>query len=92
MKQKLERRRNLKKRSAIKGAVTMEYVLLAVLIAGGSIIGIIAFSRTIMDMFDVGSLVLTGQHEAGAEAIGFYRTDRSADMKTAKEYSDSLHR
>ncbi len=70
----------------------MEYVLLAVLIAGGALFAVIAFSRTVMDMFHVASYMMTAQPEKAQNALVNYRKDRADDMDKAKEWSDSLHR
>ena len=74
------------------GAVTMEYVLLATLIAAGSLFAVIAFSRSIMDMFHVASYMMVAQPDKAENALKNYRKDRAEDMEKANEWSDSLHK
>ena len=74
------------------GAVTMEYVLLCVLIAAGSALAVIAFSRSIMDMAHVATYAMTGQYEKAGNALKEYRQDRAQDFDSAAQWSDSFHR
>ena len=74
------------------GAVTMEYVLLATLIAAGALFAVIAFSRSIMDMFHVASYMMVAQPDKAENALKNYRKDRAEDMEKANEWSDSLHK
>lgn len=76
----------------ISGAVTMEYVLLCLLVAAGSIMAVIAFSRSIMDMTHTVTYAMTGQADKAANALKKYRRDRAEDFKTAAQWSDSLHK
>ena len=74
------------------GAVTMEYVLLCLLIATGSMMAVIAFSRALLDMTHTMTYAMTGQTAKASNALREYRKDRAEDFKTAEQWSDSLHR
>ena len=74
------------------GAVTMEYVLLCLLVSASSLLAVIAFSRSIMDMTHTVTYAMTGQTEKASNALKEYRKDRAQDLKRAAQWSDSLHR
>ena len=74
------------------GAVTMEYVLLCLLVSASSLLAVIAFSRSIMDMTHTVTYAMTGQTEKASNALREYRKDREQDFKQAAQWSDSLHR
>ena len=74
------------------GAITMEYVLLCLLVSASSLLAVIAFSRSIMDMTHTVTYAMTGQTEKASSALKAYRQDREQDFKQAAQWSDSLHR
>jgi len=74
------------------GAITMEYVLLCLLVSASSLLAVIAFSRSIMDMTHTVTYAMTGQTEKASNALKEYRKDRAQDLKRAAQWSDSLHR
>ena len=74
------------------GVVTMEYVLLCLLVSASSLLAVIAFSRSIMDMTHTVTYAMTGQTEKASSALKEYRKDREQDFKQAAQWSDSLHR
>ena len=76
----------------VSGAVTMEYVLLCLLVSASSLLAVIAFSRSIMDMTHTVTYAMTGQTEKASNALKAYRKDREQDFKQAAQWSDSLHR
>ncbi len=51
------------------GAVTMEYVLLCLLIATGSMMAVIAFSRALLDMTHTMTYAMTGQTAKESNAL-----------------------
>ena len=87
MKKRLRRRRRNE-----SGVVTMEYVLLCLLVAAGSILAVVAFSRSVMDMAHTMTYAMTGQADKASNALKEYRKDRADDFKKAAEWSDSLHK
>lgn len=76
----------------VSGAVTMEYVLLAVLIAAGALFAVINFSRSIFGMIHVATYMMTAQPDKAANALNIYKKDRAADAEEAQKWVDSLHR
>ncbi len=78
--------------SDVSGAVTMEYVLLAVLIAAGALFAVINFSRSIFGMIHVATYMMTAQPDKAANALNIYKKDRAADAEEAQKWVDSLHR
>ena len=74
------------------GAVTMEYVLLCLLVSASSLLAVIAFSRSIMDMTHTVTYAMTGQTQKASNALKEDRKDRAQDFKQAAQWSDSLHR
>ena len=88
----VRKRRPRERRRAEAGVVTMEYVLLCLLVAAGSILAVVAFSRSVMDMAHTVTYAMTGQADKAANALREYRKDREQDFKQAAQWSDSLHR
>ena len=81
-----------KRRRNESGAVTMEYVLLCLLVAAGSILAVVAFSRSVMDMAHTVTYAMTGQASKASNALKEYRKDRADDFQKAAQWSDSLHK
>ena len=70
----------------------MEYVLLCLLVAASSLLAVIAFSRSVMDMTHTVTYAMTGQFEKAESSLREYRKDRAEDLQKAAQWSDSLHR
>ena len=73
-----------------KGAVMMEYVIVAVLIAAACVVGVVVFSRAVGGGFVTPARGVTGNHSEAAEMHRQQQSDRSADGEKAREYSDSM--
>ena len=74
------------------GAVTMEYVLLCVLIAGGAVMMVITFSRAVTKQFALMSYVMAPMpDEDFSEIQRRFREDTKDDVETAGKYSDYMH-
>ncbi len=74
-----------------KGAVMMEYVIVAVLIAAACVTAVAMFGRTIVGMFSVAAKGATGDSKDAKTTQDAVRTDQKADATKAGEYHDSLH-
>ena len=88
----VRKRRPRERRRNEAGVVTMEYVLLCLLVAAGSILAVVAFSRSVMDMAHTMTYAMTGQANKASNALKEYRKDRADDFQKAAEWSDSLHK
>ena len=74
------------------GAVTMEYVLLCVLIAGGAVMMVITFSRAVTKQFALMSYVMAPlPDEDFSEIQQRFREDTEKDAEVASQYSDYMH-
>lgn len=73
-----------------RGAASMEYVLIAVLIAAVVIFMVIAFSRGIFSTTTVNTYSVTLQHTRTQEALPLYRKDREKDITDARTNADSM--
>lgn len=75
-----------------RGAVLMEYVIVAVLIAVACLVGIVVFGRGIVRNTDIATKAAAGRGVRAGEAAEIYRVDADADIKEAekfpKEFSD----
>lgn len=74
-----------------KGAVMMEYVIIAVLIAAACVAAVAMFGRTIVGMFSVAAKGATGDSEGAKNTQSAVQTDQGKDAKSAGEYHDSMH-
>lgn len=74
-----------------RGAVNMEYVILAVLIAAACVLAVVVFSRAVVTSFLSASKGATMEHTAAHDDLVKRRLDREADMQKAKQYHDSMH-
>ena len=75
-----------------RGAVTMEYVLLCVLLAAASVMMIIAFSRAVARQFAMVSYAMSGYaQEQLEEGIEQFRQAQKDDAVVADVYSDYMH-
>ncbi len=74
------------------GAVTMEYVLLCVLIAGGAVMMVVTFSRAVTKQFALMSYVMAPLPDEDFSAIQQrFRDDTDKDAKVGSQYSDYIH-
>ena len=74
------------------GAVTMEYVLLCVLLAAGSIMMIITFSRAVVRQFALVSYAMSGYAPDRIEqGRDYFRQAQEDDAVVANVYSDFMH-
>jgi Flp pilus assembly pilin Flp len=74
-----------------KGAVMMEYVIVAVLIAAACVTAVAMFGRTIVGMFSTAAKGATGDSAGAKTTQTAVRDDQSKDAKAAGDYHDSLH-
>lgn len=75
-----------------RGAVMMEYVIVAVLIAAACVVAVAMFGKTIVGMFDVAGKGATGDHSGAKEALETVQETQSSDAEEASEYHDSMHK
>ena len=74
------------------GAVTMEYVLLCVMLAAGSIMMVITFSRAVVRQFALVSYAMSGYAPDRIEqGRDFYRESQKEDAVVAGVYADYMH-
>ena len=74
-----------------KGAVMMEYVIVAVLIAAACVVAVAMFGKTIVGMFSVAAKGATGDAAAAKTEETTQREAQQENAKTAAEYHDSMH-
>ena len=74
-----------------RGAVMMEYVILAVLIAAAAVVAVAMFGLTIVGMFDTAGKGATGDHSGAKDAMEETRTQQQQDADASKAYHDSMH-
>lgn len=76
----------------IDGAVTMEYVLLCVMLAAGSVMMIITFSRSVVRQFALVSYAMSGYApDRLEEGRDYFRQSQEDDAVVANVYSDYMH-
>ena len=77
------------------GAVMMEYVILAVLIAAAAVVAIAYFGKTVTSEANVASTAMTGKGKAAAEQQGkvqdAQKNYQDEAVKTSKKFSDGTH-
>ena len=74
------------------GAVTMEYVLLCVLLAAGSVMMIITFSRSVARQFALASYAMAGHDpELIKETKEAFQEAQKEDAVVGSVYSDYMH-
>ena len=73
------------------GAVMMEYVILAVLIAAAAVVAVAMFGKTIVNMFDVAAKGATGQHTEAKATLDEAVSEQEASAEKAKAYHESMH-
>ena len=74
-----------------RGAVSMEYVILAVLVAAATVVAVVTFSRSIHTMFVTASQGAALEHTKAHNELIMRRNDRDDDAGVAKKYHDSMH-
>jgi len=75
-----------------KGAVMMEYVIVAVLIAAACVVAVAMFGKTIVGMFDTAAKGATGDHSGAKQSLDSTQQTQSSDAQKASEYHDSMHK
>lgn len=75
-----------------RGAVTMEYVLLCVMLAAASVMMVIAFSRAVARQFAMVSYAMSGYaQEQLEEGVKQFRQAEKDDAVVADVFSDYIH-
>ena len=75
-----------------KGAVMMEYVIVAVLIAAACVVAVAMFGKTIVGMFDTAAKGATGDHSGAKQSLDQTQQTQNQDAQKASEYHDSMHK
>ncbi|MBQ9502026.1 MAG: hypothetical protein IJU70_07720 [Lentisphaeria bacterium] len=75
-----------------KGAVMMEYVIVAVLIAAACVVAVAMFGKTIVGMFDVAGKGATGDHSGAKTSLDKTQQTQTQDASKASEFHDSMHK
>ena len=75
-----------------RGAVKLEYVVVAVLIAAACVLGVLLLSRAIIYGWDVGGVSTTGRHSSAARARQGYADDVKKEAQNAGQYHDDFHK
>lgn len=88
----MKRRPLSRYRKTASGAITMEYVLLCVLVAGASLLMVITFSRAVMRQMALLSYVMAPMpDEDFSEIQKRFRDDTDNDATVGSVYSDYMH-
>lgn len=74
-----------------KGAVMMEYVIVAVLIAAGCVVAVAMFGRTIVDMFNVASKATVGEAAEAKNVHAQSVREQKTKAEAAAKYHDDMH-
>ena len=74
-----------------RGAVMMEYVIVAVLIAAACVTAVAMFGRTIVGMLSVAAKGATGDSAGAKETQDKVRADQKVDAESAGTYHDKMH-
>lgn len=75
-----------------KGAVMMEYVIVAVLIAAACVVAVAMFGKTIVGMFDVAAKGASGDHSGAKTSLDSTQQTQNSDASKASEFHDSMHK
>ena len=70
-----------------RGAVMMEYVILAVLIAAAAVVAVIVMGRGVVRNTDIMSKAATGRGSRAAEASETYAKDVADDVDQAHKFN-----
>ncbi len=73
-----------------KGAVTMEYVILAVLIAAAAVVAVTVFGKNIVAMFNIGTQAMSGNTEKAEKTRAQQHQNAAADATEAGRYGDEM--
>ncbi len=73
------------------GAVNMEYVLMALLVAAGAVLVVITFGRSIASMFIAGSESAALEAHESQMNLDVRRADRAVDGARSRMYHDATH-
>ena len=88
----MKRRPLSRSRRTASGAITMEYVLLCVLVAGASLLMVITFSRAVMRQMALLSYVMAPlPDEDFSEIQKRFQDDTDNDVTVGSVYSDYMH-
>lgn len=74
------------------GAVQMEYVILALLVAAACVVAVVVFSRAIAKQFMTSASGASLQHSAAQEDLQQRQKDVTKQGEQAKQYHDSMHK
>ena len=75
-----------------RGAVMMEYVIVAVLIAAACVVAVAMFGKTIVGMFDVAAKGASGDHSGAKETLDQTQQTQNADAAEPSEFHDRMHK
>ena len=77
-----------------RGAIRMEYVIVAVLIAAAIILAVLFFGRDVMNMFGVAGQATTGSHSDACQMQSMQenRSGHAAAERACKSFTDSQER
>ena len=75
-----------------KGAVMMEYVIVAVLIAGACVVAVAMFGKTIVGMFDTAAKGASGDHSGAQQTLQQTQQTQGTDVQQASQYHDDMHK
>ena len=73
-----------------KGAVTMEYVILAVLIAAAAVVAVTVFGKNIVAMFNIGTQAMSGNTEKAQATREAQKTGAATDAEKAGKYGETM--
>ena len=73
-----------------RGAVSMEYVVLAVLIAAACVFAVVVLGRGIVRNADIMNKATVGRGSRAGEAAEVYRQDVECDVKEAKKFTSTF--
>ena len=74
-----------------KGAVMMEYIVIALLIAAAAIVAVAVFGRTISDMFGVVATATTGDHRNAKDLQDKAQGNTKTGINAASEHVTNIH-
>jgi len=75
-----------------KGAVMMEYVIVAVLIAAACVVAVAMFGKTIVGMFNVAAKGASTDHSGAKTELDSTRETQEGDAGKASSYHDDMHK
>lgn len=75
---------------ARRGAVSMEYVVLAVLIAAACVVAVVVLGRGIVRNADIMNKAAAGRGSRAGEAAEVYQQDVEDDVKEARKFNSTF--